>query len=421
MSELCYRSISADIAEDKKHIDLCTEPLILVCAAGLHGSNADDVAKEVAIFRAHKGVPIVVTDVGDERFTRAVEVIHVPPVHPELGFVLAAMAGHLFGYEAALAIDASRRIPCAARRGARRSRKPRAEPTILLAAFGAAARDPRLAPSSTRCATGSTTATSRPRRRCSSLRCSGTRLGIVPLDLYQVEHGKIGTPAVVVDDLTAALTRAIEELTRPIDAIKHQAKTVTVGISRSDEELLHVPLVRAVLAAGATRDALTYRSLRTLVALDPTVVEVIGSTRYRIEGDLDAETATIHVVDSTVDFPSRTDDRSDACGARSTASRPNAKSRSHGAGATGGPSCSCPRSRATRQSGLTLLHVRFADRLPGDVMRTILSGYQGRYGALKDAVTETVPEFADDVLASIDVVELLTAPVYVLADRWPRA
>ena len=27
----------------------------------------------------------------------------------------------------------------------------------------------------------------------------------------------------------------IEELTRPVDAIKHQAKTVTVGISRSDE------------------------------------------------------------------------------------------------------------------------------------------------------------------------------------------
>ena len=28
--------------------------MILVCAAGLHGSNADDVAKEVAIYRAHK-------------------------------------------------------------------------------------------------------------------------------------------------------------------------------------------------------------------------------------------------------------------------------------------------------------------------------------------------------------------------------
>ena len=35
--------------------------------------------------------------------------IAVPSVDPALGFVLSAMAGHLFGYEAALAIDASAR------------------------------------------------------------------------------------------------------------------------------------------------------------------------------------------------------------------------------------------------------------------------------------------------------------------------
>jgi glucosamine--fructose-6-phosphate aminotransferase (isomerizing) len=54
LSELCYKSISCDITEDKKHIDLSCEPLILVCASGLVGSNADDVAKEIAIYRAHK-------------------------------------------------------------------------------------------------------------------------------------------------------------------------------------------------------------------------------------------------------------------------------------------------------------------------------------------------------------------------------
>ena len=111
-------------------------------------------------------------------------------------------------------------------------------------------------------------------------------LGIVPLDLYEIDHGKVGTPAALVDDLTVALTAGIDELTRTIDTIKHQAKTVTVGISRSDEELLQVPLVRTVLGTGASRDALSYRSLRTLVALDPGVVEVLGYTRYRVEGDL---------------------------------------------------------------------------------------------------------------------------------------
>jgi hypothetical protein len=60
LSELCYKSIACDATEDKKHIDLSSEPMILVCAAGLTGSTADDVAKEVAIYKAHKAVPIVI-------------------------------------------------------------------------------------------------------------------------------------------------------------------------------------------------------------------------------------------------------------------------------------------------------------------------------------------------------------------------
>ena len=109
--------------------------------------------------------------------------------------------------------------------------------------------------------------------------------GYVPLDVYQSEHGVVGTPEVLVDDLTAALTRAIDELTRPIDAIKHQAKTVTVGISRSDESLLGSRLVQAVLAAGAGRDRLSYRTLKALAELDPAVEDVTGFIRYAIEGD----------------------------------------------------------------------------------------------------------------------------------------
>jgi hypothetical protein len=52
------------------------------------------------------------------------------------------------------------------------------------------------------------------------------------------------------------------------------------------------------------------------------------------------------------------------------------------------------------------------------VARTVLQGYQGRYGALRDAVTETAPTFDDSVLATVDLVDLLTQPVYVLADHW---
>ena len=124
LSELCYKSIACDVTEDKKHIDLSSEPLIIVCAAGLAGSTADDVGKEVAIFRAHKATPIVIADDGDARYPAAA-VISVPPVDPALGFVLSAMAGHLFGYEAALAIDSSALPLREAARGDRAARSAR--------------------------------------------------------------------------------------------------------------------------------------------------------------------------------------------------------------------------------------------------------------------------------------------------------
>ena len=89
LSELCYKSIACDGTEDKKHIDLSAEPLILVCGAGLSGSNADDVAKELAIYRAHKAAAVAIVDEGDDRFGAALDTIEVPAVHPALGFVLS--------------------------------------------------------------------------------------------------------------------------------------------------------------------------------------------------------------------------------------------------------------------------------------------------------------------------------------------
>ena len=51
----------------------------------------------------------------------------------------------------------------------------------------------------------------------------------------------------------------------------------------------------------------------------------------------------------------------------------------------------------------------------------MLQGYgggHGRYAALKDAVTETEPTFDDARLADVALVDLLTQPVNVLAEKW---
>ncbi len=272
LSELCYKSIACDATEDKKHIDLSSEPLVLVCAAGLTGSTADDVAKEILIYRAHKASPVVIATDGDGRFSGALAAITVPETHPQLGFVLAAMAGHLFGYEAALAID-EQALPLREARSAIESVV--GEWSLTDGDTALRRLRPQLSKAANRFFDGlrggvydGNLEASTAVRLASSFRY-GT--GVAALDGYQAEHGRIGTPGVVIDDLSVALTTAIEQLTRPVDAIKHQAKTVTVGISRTDETLLQPDLVQAILAAGSPRDRLSYRTLRTLADIDPTV------------------------------------------------------------------------------------------------------------------------------------------------------
>ncbi len=412
LSELCYKSIACDVTEDKKHIDLSAEPMIIVCAAGLHGSNADDVAKEIAIYRAHKAAPIAIVDDGESRFSAAVDTISVPAVHPDLAFVLCTMAGHLFGYEATLAIDATAR-PLREARGCietafaavRNNEDPLAALAVALEPH--ATRFFELL--RTREYDGSLEAATAV-RVASVLRYA---TGLQQLDTYQIEFGKVGTPSTVVEDLNAALTKAIDELTRPIDAIKHQAKTVTVGISRSDETLLLVPLVQEVLAAGAPRDSLTYRALRTLVALDTSVESVSGWTRYNIEGE------TINVIDRggiARDIPSRTDTMPVLRGSKHRAATEREVTVVRGA--DGRILIIVPEVKGNQTTGITLLHVRFHDRLPGDAARRVLEGYRDRYRAIADQVTETEPAMRDDVLGTIDFVDLLTEPVVRLADSW---
>jgi glucosamine--fructose-6-phosphate aminotransferase (isomerizing) len=418
LSELCYKSIACDFTEDKKHIDLSSEPLVLVCASGLEGSNADDVAKEVGIYRAHRATPIVIATEGDTRFSGAVETITVPAVHPALGFVLSTVAGHLFGYEAALAIDAQA-VPLREARAAIEAAVSGGDGDEVLDRLAAGVTAPAAGffdGLRTGAYDGHLDASSAV-RIASVLRFA---TGAAPLDAYQVELGKVGTPSTVVEDLTAALTQGIDELTRPVDAIKHQAKTVTVGISRSDETLLEAPLVREVLAAGVARDSLSYRALRTLVDLDPAVEQVTGFTRYRIEGDVDGDVATIHVVDRggvAAGLPSRTDSDPRLIGTKHRVAYEREVTVAKGR-RDGRTLVIVPELKGTLTTGLTLLHVAFRPRLAPEVARGVLQGYRGRYAALKDAVTETEPTFDDTRLSDVDVVDLLTEPVYVLAERW---
>ena len=419
LSELCYRSVACDTTEDKKHIDLSAEPLVVVCAAGLGRSTALDVAKEVAIYEAHRGAPVVLTD--DAGLARAAtEAVLLPPVHPDVAFVLAAVAGHLFGYEAALAIDA----------GAEPLRRTRgAIEAALDAAVGVAIPDAEqlLASLADEIAAGAEQFGQQLRQgRYDGHLPAGTAtsldtlfryaLGVLPLAAFEIDYGEMGTPAGVLERLLAALTEAIEELTRPVDAIRHQAKTVTVGISRSEEALREAPLVQAVRLAGAAPERLSYDTLSTLAGLDAAVAEVTGSIRYLIDGE------RIEIVDRAgigAAFDSRVSADPVLRGTKRQVSRERRVLLTRGL-RDGRLIVLIPEIKGGDTVGLVLLHVTLAERLAAETAADVLRRYRDRYSRLRHAVTEVETSFDEALLAEVPTEDLLVADVAAVAERWRR-
>jgi glucosamine--fructose-6-phosphate aminotransferase (isomerizing) len=418
LSELCYKSISCDVTEDKKHIDLSCEPMILVCAAGLSDGTATDVAKEVAIFKAHKAIPIVVATQGETRFdSAAAAVVYVPVADPALAFVLSSMVGHLFGYEAALAIDAL----------ARPLRQLREVVEIVVGRGGSGDTaltqvEAQIVPVTQQflqvLATGQydgNLEASTAVRLVSLLRIV---TGPQPLQAFQRQTGRTASPSALLDDLIDALTRSIDELTRPIDAIKHQAKTVTVGISRSEEGLLDRALVRAVLEAGASRDNLSYATLKVLASLDAAVASVEGFTRYAIAGD--ARNATVSIIDRggvAKDLTSRVTTNATLVGTkhRVAADQEVLVARGRKDGRT---VVFVPEVHGSTTVGISLMHVAFHDTVAAGTARQVLQGYDRRYDRLVDWVSETEGTFREDRLAEVSIADLLINPVSESADLW---
>jgi glucosamine--fructose-6-phosphate aminotransferase (isomerizing) len=419
LSELCYRSVACDITEDKKHIDLSAEPLVLVCAAGLDRSTARDVAKEVAIYEAHRGAPVVITD--DAELARAsAESVLLPPVDPELAFVLVTVAGHLFGYEAALAIDA----------GAEPLRRTRGAIEAALDAVpdGSVPDAERLlAGLSTEIGAGAEEFGRGLREgHYDGHLPAGTaaRLdalyryaqGVLPLAAFEIDFGEMGTPAGVLERFLAALTEATEELTRPVDAIRHQAKTVTVGISRSEEALYEAPLTQAARAAGVAPERLSYDTLSTLAGLDPAIDKVAGYIRYVIDGE------QIEIADRAgvaAAIPSRVAGDPTLRGTKRQVSRERRVLLTRGL-RDGRLIILVPEIKGGDTVGLVLLHVELHERLPSPVAAGVLRRYRDRYSRLRHAVTEIETSFDETLLGEVPTEDLLAGDLAAVAERWSR-
>jgi glutamine---fructose-6-phosphate transaminase (isomerizing) len=273
LSELCYKSIPVDFTEDKKHIDLSTEPMTLVIANDLKPEIVGDVVKEIAIFKAHNGRPIVICTRGPDSqafATYAERVIALPRVGTDLAFALAAVAGHMFSFYAAQAVD----------EGAQYLKKTMlclGEVIKTKAADDVSTTLDTFADFLNHAANGGFDSGLGARHIATISLCANAMS-------LAYKNDDIATCVTLAKEVLTPLQTAIDETSRPIDTIRHQAKTVTVGTSRPDDALS--PIVRDAIAnIGILESGISTDDRKTLSLISRLVDQVIWSAELKIIRD----------------------------------------------------------------------------------------------------------------------------------------
>ncbi|OPY86127.1 MAG: Glutamine--fructose-6-phosphate aminotransferase (isomerizing) [Smithella sp. PtaU1.Bin162] len=292
LSELCYKTISSDFVENKKHIDLSAEPFILVCSAGNPESVTEDIAKDVAIFKAHKAAVVVCADEGDDRFNGVADaVISIPRAALPLPVILNTLAGHLWGYYAACSIDQGAQILREFRSRVVTELVKRAKMNLTVFDMISDVSFCRIVDEFYyRFKSGSQSGALSflsGKIIADLLLLMKYTTGKLPLQDICREFKIANDLADPFDLLDVTLGAAIDELTRPIDAIRHQAKTVTVGTSRKEREIRGIIFDLLETLHFPVRN-LTYRNIQAIHRIQPAITAVRGYTLYEI-GGLDAK------------------------------------------------------------------------------------------------------------------------------------
>ncbi|MCP4719155.1 MAG: glutamine--fructose-6-phosphate aminotransferase, partial [Desulfobacteraceae bacterium] len=289
LSELCYKTISSDFVEDKKHIDLSSEPLIIVCAAGTRESVLGDIIKDTAIFHAHKAWPVVITTLGEDRFDLyAKDVFKIPEISEHLAPVLNTLVGHIWGYYAALTIN----------EGSRFMYTCRSEIQDVLDEHTAMGHDEYevLLEKNFREKIAIVYNKFSKKRRENYFpaamgldRVANITLllkylsGRLPVSDFEIDFEIKGTPSNMLNTFFENMGQAINTMARPVDAIKHQAKTVTVGTSRISESFEGI-IFDELTANDIQISQLTNKNVLVIKNLQEVISMVKGGLLYQIAG-----------------------------------------------------------------------------------------------------------------------------------------
>jgi len=287
LSELCYKTISSDFVEDKKHIDLSAEPLIIVCAAGTRNTVVGDIIKDTAIFQAHKAAPVIITDEGEDRFTPyAKDVFQVPKISEHLSPILNTLVGHIWGYYAALAINEGSRFLHDFREDLHHTLDDYAEQGLdvfeavleksLREKIATFYRDFRAKRNQQEFPTAIAHA--------SDLTLLLKYMaGKLPVSDFELDFGVKGTAKNMLNKLFEFISQSINFMSRPVDAIKHQAKTVTVGTSRISEKIEGL-FFDSLAEHDLKVSQLLNRNVLVLRHLQGVIDEIKGAILYRVGG-----------------------------------------------------------------------------------------------------------------------------------------
>ena len=329
LSELCYKTISSDFIENKKHIDLSAEPLIIVCAAGSPETVTGDIIKDVAIFKAHRAGVVVFADEGEDRFDGVADhVVEVPKAAMPIPVILNTLAGHLWGYYAA----------CSINEDAIFLREFRSHLDHIMAEHEKRNYSiyERLADKNYRKLVRDFSTEFNQKRTNGAFSFTNVNTisdivlllkyaaGKLPLEDYwsDFKSGE-GLPS-PVEMLDISLGHSIDELSRPIDAIRHQAKTVTVGTSRKEQPLRGI-IFDILRQLEFSIKSIATKNVLTIARIQPAIATLNGYTLYGIN-NLDAEgnpvdTSTITVKDRggiSLTMKSRTEGSSNLMGTKRT-------------------------------------------------------------------------------------------------------
>jgi len=419
LSELCYKTISSDFVEDKKHIDLSSEPLIIVCAAGTRHTVIGDIIKDTAIFKAHKATTIVIADEGDDRFDPYADaVFHVPHVSEHLAPILNTLVGHLWGYYAALAINEGSRFLYRFRDGIKKSldeykaqgldvyeiilEKPFRE---KIAEFYIEFRKKRAS---------NQFPTTIGLDIASDLTLLLNYLsGRLPVSDFDLDFHQKGTAVNILNIFFSRLADAISAMARPVDAIKHQAKTVTVGTSRIIERIEGI-LFDTLSAENFTISQMTNTNIIVLKNLQAVIDQIEGSVLYRIDGlsllGEPTDDTTIEVLKKGGDIsnvPSRVESDKRLKGTKRIIVRQGnvyiGKGRKDERSILVIPILSTSADSPNKIEFLLLLHVSFKQTIP---LENKIKALGGKYEHVKNIVQENSLAWQDQYLEQVEIDEL---------------